>query len=564
MTSLRKLLFVILVALLAAACTAALADTEYSLSPAPAVVRLKDNRTVVTAETLGDHPELLTVIGMSKEDTLADWESRGVVFQAWSEINPKTWSASKSKYTCLEICVLQDGDASQFPDMIHAEDRTVWASYEESCKANLSALGYTFQAMEKPQKSAEGNRYLLLLYKRTTDSGEYRGYMARTVFNGYTIVFDLKAYNQKPVPGTHDNELYRVIKTLADSGTAGLPAVSGETPDGTADISSGEGTENDDGTGTANYDGTGRLDITVGPPRETNTNTFTVEGVTAPGAQVIGVMMKSVGDPMPQRFETTAHAKNGSFKLKMTIPESEESVWLMTLNVYESAESNTIIADKVFDFTTYKKTLIPCELDEPVPEKIYADELVIQGTTMKAVEVQCIATNSAGQTVFSPNPIHPNGTGRFTFKIQLDDEDVYSISLVITKKGYDVNRQSFTVQRFLTDEARQDQIRKKAEKNLGYGTFRSRIEQYVGKITKFNVWITAIDQIGDEWRITAAGAKTGDHYSQLLMYFTQEEPPFSVDAEKKLTLYGKCIGLYQIQSEESVESIPSLDLLLFD
>ena len=560
----RKLLFVILVALLAAACTAALADTEYSLSPAPAVVRLKDNRTVVTAETLGDHPELLTVIGMSKEDTLADWESRGVVFQAWSEINPKTWSASKSKYTCLEICVLQDGDASQFPDMIHAEDRTVWASYEESCKANLSALGYTFQAMEKPQKSAEGNRYLLLLYKRTTDSGEYRGYMARTVFNGYTIVFDLKAYNQKPVPGTHDNELYRVIKTLADSGTAGLPAVSGETPDGTADISSGEGTENDDGTGTANYDGTGRLDITVGPPRETNTNTFTVEGVTAPGAQVIGVLMKSVGDPMPQRFETTAHAKNGSFKLKMTIPENEESVWLMTLNVYESAESNTIIADKVFDFTTYKKTLIPCELDEPVPEKIYADELVIQGTTMKAVEVQCIATNSAGQTVFSPNPIHPNGTGRFTFKIQLDDEDVYSISLVITKKGYDVNRQSFTVQRFLTDEARQDQIRKKAEKNLGYGTFRSRIEQYVGKITKFNVWITAIDQIGDEWRITAAGAKTGDHYSQLLMYFTQEEPPFSVDAEKKLTLYGKCIGLYQIQSEESVESIPSLDLLLFD
>ena len=564
MTSLRKLLFVILVALLAAACTAALADTEYSLSPAPAVVRLKDNRTVVTAETLGDHPELLTVIGMSKEDTLADWESRGVVFQAWSEINPKTWSASKSKYTCLEICVLQDGDASQFPDMIHAEDRTVWASYEESCKANLSALGYTFQAMEKPQKSAEGNRYLLLLYKRTTDSGEYRGYMARTVFNGYTIVFDLKAYNQKPVPGIHDIELYRVIKTLADSGTAGLPAVSGETPDGTADISSGEGTENDDGTGTANYDGTGRLDITVGPPRETNTNTFTVEGVTAPGAQVIGVMMKSVGDPMPQRFETTAHAKNGSFKLKMTIPENEESVWLMTLNVYESAESNTIIADKVFDFTTYKKTLIPCELDEPVPEKIYADELVIQGTTMKAVEVQCIATNSAGQTVFSPNPIHPNGTGRFTFKIQLDDEDVYSISLVITKKGYDVNRQSFTVQRFLTDEARQDQIRKKAEKNLGYGTFRSRIEQYVGKITKFNVWITAIDQIGDEWRITAAGAKTGDHYSQLLMYFTQEEPPFSVDAEKKLTLYGKCIGLYQIQSEESVESIPSLDLLLFD
>ena len=86
-------------------CAAALADTDYSLSPAPATVKLKDNRTVVTADTLNDHPELLTAIAMSKDDALSDWQARGVVLQAWSDVK-------KSKYSCLEISVLQDNEAA--------------------------------------------------------------------------------------------------------------------------------------------------------------------------------------------------------------------------------------------------------------------------------------------------------------------------------------------------------------------------------------------------------------------------------------------------------------------
>ena len=97
MALLRKCLFGILLAVLLSCCCAALADTEYSLSPVPLNVTLRDDRTVVTPETLGQHPELLTVIGMSRDDTVAEWQSRGVVLQAWSPI--------KAKYSCLEITV---------------------------------------------------------------------------------------------------------------------------------------------------------------------------------------------------------------------------------------------------------------------------------------------------------------------------------------------------------------------------------------------------------------------------------------------------------------------------
>ena len=549
-TSLRKLLFVALFLLLAVVCASALADTEYSLSPAPATVTLKDNRTVVTADTLNDHPELLTAIAMSKDDALADWQSRGVVLQAWSDVK-------KAKYSCLEICVLQDAEAAAYPDLVHSSDKAAWRAYEEAVKKSESwnRQGYTFQEIDKNQLTADGNRYLLLKYKRSSPTGDYRGYMARTVFKNYTIIFDMKVYNQLPTD-SNANELYRVIRTLSDSGAEGLPAVSGSSGDGT-----GEQTAEGGETGAAQVSEAPKLTITQGPPREINTNSFIVEGTTLPGAQVIGVMMKSIGDPIPQRFETIAHAKTGAFKMNVSIPEGEESVWLMTLNVYENAESNEIIAEKVFDTTTYKKTLIPFELDEEVPEQNYNEELVISGTTMKAVDVQCIATDGSGKTIFDKKS-HPNGTGRFTFKIPMKDEGVYEIAIAVTKKGYDTKRFTYSVERFLTDEARQVQIRKQASR-VGYGALTSRMDQYVGKVLTFSVWITGIEKLGDEWVVSVAGAQVGDHYSQPMVFFTEQEPSFAV--EEKHTLYGTCKGPFEVQSEEGTESaVPSFDLLLVD
>lgn len=71
-TSLRKVFFLIVAVLLLAVCVSALADTDYSLSPCPAQLTLKDKRTVITSSDLEKHPELLTAMGMTKDEALSD------------------------------------------------------------------------------------------------------------------------------------------------------------------------------------------------------------------------------------------------------------------------------------------------------------------------------------------------------------------------------------------------------------------------------------------------------------------------------------------------------------
>ena len=556
-SSLRKIIFIVMLVLMTALCASAMAKTEYSLAPAPAEVSIPDpgdNRAwafVVNADTLGDHPELLTVLGSSKEEILADWEARSVLFQAWRNVSGKTPE-------CLEVSVVQDENAAQYPDLIHTTDKAVWKAYKESYISgeSWSALGYRFRSYD--QKTAEGKQYILLKYTRSAASGNYRGYMARTVFGGYTLVFDIRAYNHD-VTEERAKDLYYIVNSLREGTASGEAAAApeaspaAETP---ADASIGGSPETAEAVATPVPEVP--LEVSVEPPLETNTNTFTVEGVTGPGLHVIGVLMR-INSADSLRFETDAHARTGVFKLKVTIPADEENVWLMTLNVLEGEK---VVADKVFNTTTYRKTLIPVTLDEPVPETVYADELVIKGTTMKGPQVQCLVTDSSAKTIFDKT-VQPNGTGRFTFKIPMKEEDQYGITLVFNKKGYESKRFSYTVSRFLTDEARQALIRKQAQ-NIGYGALTARIDQYVGKMLKFNVWILSIEQVGDEWHILAAGAKTGEnHYTQKMRFISEQEPSFAV--EEKHLLYGNCIGPFTVESEEGVEeSIPSLDLLFWD
>ena len=212
----------------------------------------------------------------------------------------------------------------------------------------------------------------------------------------------------------------------------------------------------------------------------------------------------------------------------------------------------------MFDVTEYKKTLIPVTLDSAVPEEYAGNELVIAGTTLQGVTVQCIVT-SAYNTWEKGS--RPNNTGRFTFKIPMTNEGEYSIALVFSKKDFNTRRFTYTVSRYITDTVRNEQIRKQALR-VGYNAVATRIDQYVGKTLCFSAYVTAIEEVGDEWKITVAGSKAGDQYTQYMVFMAEQEPAFAV--EEKHTFYGRCIGPYQTQSEETVESIPSFDLLIWD
>ena len=549
MTSLRKLITGILIALLLAFCASALADTDYSLSPCPAQLTLKDKRTVVTASDLEKHPELLTAMGITKDEALADWQARGVILQAWSEL--------KTKYTCIEFTAVQDDESSQYVDLVHLEDKATWAAYVSSCKnsAALASQGYVFQKLgtsAKELQKPEGVHFLLLKYKRSLNGQEYRGYMARTVYRGYTICVDLKCYNQN-APESVTSEITNIMKTFkTDESIAAAAAAAAEASAGSNDI---PGTE----TGDTGSEEESKISISAAPPVETNTNIFTVEGTTVPGTEVIGVLMR-IGTDEAINFHATAHEKKGTFKMKVTIPESEENVWLFALNVYTSDDK--FVAEKVFPYITYKKTLIPVNLDSAVPESFASDELVITGTTVKNVDIQCLVTITNSPYSWNKT-VRTNGTGRFTFKIPFSDEGEYNIVLAFSKKGLDTHRETYIVSHILTDEARRVQIRKSA-KTAGYSVISSGIGQFIGQNLRFNnLYILSVEEVGDQWIIIAAGQQVSEErYNQILYFVSEQDPGFA--ARDRHTLYGKCTGLYSKESEQEVETYPQFDLLLWD
>ena len=540
MASLRKTLFILLLALLLAVGAAALADTVYSLSPAPAEITLKDSKlTVLTAENAGGKLDLLSEIGFSVNDIKADFEARGVVLQAWSPI--------AKKYTCMEISVTRNDFSATHPDLMNQpDDKAAWKSFETAYtkETDWASEGYV-QMKSAGKKRAQNNYYLQLEYHRKSGSAEYRGYMAVTTYQGYLITVDYRAYNQSLLH-QHEVNVYNAVKAIQ---AATVPTQVPADP-GTAE----SGGEPETGDTPAVAVNAVPLTITAEPPKETNTNTFTVEGATEPGAHVIGVLMP-ISLSHAVRFETDADAKKGAFKLKVTLPENEETTWLMTLNVIVD---DKLAAEHVFDTTVYKKALIPVTFDNEVPETYAANELTVSGVTLGITEVQCLVT-SASETW--EKKIRTNHSGVFNFKIPMKSEGVYSVTLSFSKKGSDIRRFQFDVSRYLTDEARNAQIRKDAKRE-SYGDVAKRTDQYVGQTLCFRGWVTAIDEVGDEWRITVAGAHSGEHYSQYMVWMAAQEPSFAVGEVRYF--YGRCIGPYQYQSEEGTDSVPSFDLLVWD
>lgn len=510
----RKAVFLIIFVVLTMALTCAMADTEYSLSPCSGTVTLPESKYIIlTPDNLDDHPDLLASLGKTKEEMISDWEDRGVILQAW--FNNKKLDA------CLEVLVRQDEDARIYYDLVNHSSDPGWKAFIASHKGSSAYAeeGFSFKEIEKKQKNIECHNYLLhLKYKRTTGSRTYWGYAYKTVARGYTVVLDYQVYDRGLRTGDL-NELNKIVNTLKFS--------DGESP----------------------APGSAFLQITEAPPSETSDNTFTVEGRTNPGAHLIGVLMR-INSAEPVRFYADANAKSGEFKMKVTLPE--ENVWLMTINV---EIDDKIVAEEVFETTTYRKTLIPIRFTSGIPEVLNSDETVISGVTGKGVTVQCIVTN--GTSTFDKQ-IKTNGTGKFTFKIPTALEADYHFTLVFSKKNYDTKRFTGNASRNLSDEDRRNAIRKEAIKP-SYSNLCKNLNTYINKIMGYNLYIADVFQIGNEWYIKAAMVKNNAGYKNIVFFITDDEPDVKVDSQ--MLMYGTCIGPYPA---EDGSEYPAFDLLYME
>ena len=535
----QKSFLIVMILALLACCAAAAAETEYELKPCSGKMALDENSYIVlTPDNLADHPDLVRNIGKTKDELLADWEARGVQLQAWT----------KKMDACLEVIVIQDEESAQFYDL-ERQTRQVRNDYLNLHRISNKKYiqdGYSFTDL-KWKKQKLGGNFLTFEYKRLNDEGLCRGLMRKTVRNGWTIILDYQVFNRLPRK-TDENNLNKIANTIQFEEIEPAPLDTASSSEGS---SGSDGSEGAEAQTVVNGTASGLLKITVPPPAETNMDTFTIEGQTTPGAHLIGVAMRW-SSATPLKFTADA-TKAGNFKLKVTLPD--EGVWLVTLNL---EVNGAIVAEEVFDTTTFSRTILPVTLAEEVPEQLTGNEFVLSGVTSKGVEIQCIVTNTAAPDHPYNDACKTNGTGKFKFKIPTAAEATYDFTLVFSKKGYNTKRMTWTAVRSLSEQEIQAKSTAKAI-HPGYATLNKKLETYIGQTMVYKAYIVDVQQNGDDWIITAALKKNKKGYSDFLVFETSKDPVLMTDAQVKI--YGICIGSYPVQSEEGDTSYPRFEYL---
>ena len=531
----RKSLLLILVLLLTAVCACAAAGNEYPLSPLSGKIAVDEsNYIVLTPDNLSEHPDLLTTIGKSAEELTSDWSARGVVLQAWT----------KNLENCVEIAVVQDDLSAKYVDL-NAQDNGARKLYYKEAATQAREAGFVVTASEVENKLHKSSGYWVIYpYLLRVDGQEYRGIMRKTVRNGYTISVDYQKKNGRKPTKTDKDKGRDVINMIVIDDVAPAMPQTGAVTGQEAPVSE---TSAEVPEGAANA-----LNVNVLPPDITNDGVFTVEGSAYPGAEVIVSAMRLSSSSSD--FFSAIAGKNGSFKVKVTLPG--EGVYTVSASMYVN---NTPVADAFLNSVKYTTTEIPVTFAAEFPTVLSSDELVITGTTIKNVNIQCIAMYGSTELTVKPhNPARTNGTGSFTFRIPTKGEGEYNITLVFEKKGFEYLRRSFTATRTLTEEDTKSRAAAKAEK-VSYNNLIKKLDSFIGRNLVFDAHIVKTEQVGEEWILTAALKLNKGAYSNLLIFVCKEDPGLAESS--KVKLYGTCFGAYEIQSEEGTATYPGLDYL---
>ena len=524
----RKSFLLIFVLFLVLVCACASADTEYDLGAVSGKVSIDENTYIVlTPANLADHPDLLTEIGKTADELQVDWLARGVLLQAWT----------KDKKTSVEISVYRDEYSAKYYDL-ETQSAAIRKQFYKEQLAAIRQQGYSIDDSELKLHNKSGH-YVVATYVRKDGDVARRGVLRRTIRNGYVLQVDYEVFGRKPTKSDKDKGR-KIINTIT------IEQVS---PVATPETSAGQSSGSDSGSSSAPVPSgaAGTLNVTVPPPAETNDGTFTIEGTAYPGSKLIIVAMRWSGTAY--RFYATT-TKGGNFKAKITLPD--EGLYQFTINMDINDQP---VADEILNAVTYSKTLLPVKMDSDIPEQISTDELVISGVTVKNVSIQCIV--STGITTYDKT-VKTNGNGKFKFKVPTTVEAEYDITLAFSKKNLNSKRLSFKTTRVASAQDKQAKTSAKAV-HPAYNLLTKKLDSYIGKTLVYTVYVTDIQQLDDEWIITAALKQNRGTYSNFLIYMSKEDPGLTVGA--KVKIYGSCIGAYQVQSEEGDTSYPGLDYL---
>ena len=248
------------------------------------------------------------------------------------------------------------------------------------------------------------------------------------------------------------------------------------------------------------------------------------------------------------RFEDVIDSK-GKFSIDVKLPG--EGYWLMTYTVMGGEE---IIEEGAFDPTTYDDTLLSVALTGALPSQmtLTGNSMTISGTTLKQTKVQCLVDGRYDKLITT------NNSGEFTFTFDTSAEGVYNITLIFQKKGYDDRRFRCVATRELTEEDRKQAIRDEAIKPT-YSNLVKKMVDYRGRYMLYTLNIKDVSATPTGYVTFAGMSKTKSGvYKELVVIRTTDAPGWY--AGEQVRMYLKCLGAYDVISDDGTDSYPYFDL----
>lgn len=461
-------------------------------------------QTVLTPENLAQNEAFIQAQGGSVATWEADFKARGILLQAYDTTNDRI----------LLVTALKDVDGQNLFD-INEHTPEVRARYRLSHGASgaYSILGYRYDSVSWKSFKDIG-RFLQLRYEyRLNGSVAHRGYQRRTIRNGHTITVDMQVFGRKL--NAQDNAaLNKVFNTFAFTQILPMPVLP---------IS---------------------LDETQTAPAETGEAVFTMKGTTKPEATLHAVLI-SFSNNTTKVFDTKAN-KAGKYTLKITLPG--EDVYVMTLTVRKEGLEDFSKSYNIH----YKEGILPVQIISAPPETYSGNQLTLSGITSLAGVKATLTVNG----VTTSKTVARNK--EFTFNIDTAAESAYDIRLVLSKRNYEDRVFTYTTQKTISQEARQEAERAQALRP-SYAELIANPNAYDGKLLRFEGTLIEKQNTTDSWVLRFAIRKTDTGFEDILLLSTDTEPALPLNTAA--TVYGVMVGMNLSTDEQGTEySLPKLTL----
>ena len=466
----------------------------------------------ITPDTLAANAEYIASLGETAESMAQRFADEGILL----------WAYDANKGRTLIITAVQDETAKQLYD-INEQTANERASYRANHTNGVyySKTDYSFESCEWKNFGDNQGRFLMVKYARRQDGKiAYRGLWRRTVRNGYTITIDMRVGARQIAAGdiTALNKIQDSISFMQVTSAPDAPLT---------------------------------LGFTAPPPESTNADSFTIKGVTRPGAQVVAAYA-SLKSSKNQLFTATADGK-GAFSIAVKLPAKDLYNLIVSATANEGLETEETISQ---EFTVdYDPNQLPVSFTSPFPAIFTTDSFKLAGTTATGVTIQLVVNNQL--------TTKKTGNNRtFSFLVDTAQEGDYEIQLTFSKNGFDTKVMQYTIRREMDDQQREQSARD-ASISPEYTKLAASPSRYMDRVVRYNGYVVDVRENGSEWIVTFATQKINGTAKNLIIALS--DAAVEANPDQQLTMYARANGTYSMLSEEGKELVyPRVSLLFFD